>query len=58
MESTDQQIYEVEKKLLATGFHNGDDVVIAMGLIETRGSTNLMNVHKLGSHGFYEVYEE
>lgn len=58
MESTDQQIYEVEKKLLATGFHNGDDVVITMGLIETRGSTNLMNVHKLGSHGFYEVYEE
>jgi hypothetical protein len=29
-----------------------------MGLIETRGSTNLMNVHKLGTHGFYEVFEE
>jgi pyruvate kinase len=58
MENTDQQIYEVEKKLLASGFRNGDQVVITMGLIETRGSTNLMKVHKLGSHGFYEVFEE
>ncbi len=58
MENTDQQIYEVEKKLLASGFRNGDQVVITMGLIETRGSTNLMNVHKLGTHGFYEVFEE
>ena len=58
MENTDQQIHEVEKKLLASGFHNGDQVVITMGLIETRGSTNLMNVHKLGTHGFYEVFEE
>jgi len=59
MENTDQQIYEVENKLLATGFRNGDLVVITMGIpIETRGSTNLMKVHKLGTHGFYEVFEE
>lgn len=59
MENTDQQISEVEKKLLATGFRNGDLVVITMGIpIETRGSTNLMKVHKLGTHGFYEVFEE
>ncbi len=58
MENTDQQICEVEKKMLATGFRNGDRVVITMGLIETRGSTNLMNVHTLGTHGFYEVFEE
>ncbi|OGR25254.1 MAG: pyruvate kinase [Desulfuromonadales bacterium GWD2_54_10] len=57
MENTDQQIYEVEKILLATGFHKGDLVVITMGIpIETRGSTNLMKVHKLGTHGFYEVF--
>lgn len=57
MENTDQQIYEVEKKLLATGFRKGDLVVITMGIpIETRGSTNLMKVHKLGTHGFYEVF--
>ncbi len=56
MENTDQQINEVEKKMLATGFRNGDRVVITMGLIETRGSTNLMNVHTLGTHGFYEVF--
>ncbi len=58
MENTDQQVYEVEKKLLANGFHNGDQVVITMGLIETRGSTDMMKVHKLGTHGFYEVFEE
>jgi len=59
MENTDQQIQEVEKKLLATGFHISDTVVITMGIpIETRGSTNLMKVHKLGTHGFYEVFEE
>lgn len=59
MEHTDQQIHAVEKKLLATGFRNGDLVVITMGIpIETRGSTNLMKVHKLGTHGFYEVFEE
>jgi pyruvate kinase len=57
MENTDQQISEVEKKLLATGFRKGDLVVITMGIpIETRGSTNLMKVHKLGTHGFYEVF--
>jgi pyruvate kinase len=56
MEHTDQQIAEVEKKLLATGFHNGDLIVITMGILETRGSTNLMKVHKLGTHGFYEVF--
>jgi len=57
MEHTDQQISEVEKKLLATGFRNGDLIVITMGILETRGSTNLMKVHKLGTHGFYEVFE-
>jgi pyruvate kinase len=56
MEHTDQQIFEVEKKLLATGFRNGDLIVITMGILETRGSTNLMKVHKLGTHGFYEVF--
>ncbi|MDD5287319.1 MAG: pyruvate kinase [Desulfuromonadaceae bacterium] len=57
MENTDQQIFEVEKKLLDTGFKNGDLIVITMGTpIETRGSTNLMKVHKLGTHGFYEVF--
>ncbi|MSN26845.1 MAG: pyruvate kinase [Geobacter sp.] len=59
MENTDQQIAAVEKKLLASGFHKGDQVVITMGIpIETRGSTNLMKVHELGTHGFYEVFEE
>ena len=57
MENTDQQIQEVEKKMLATGFRIGDQVVITMGIpIETRGSTNLMKVHQLGTHGFYEVF--
>ena len=58
MENTDQQIFEVEKKLLASGFRNGDHVIITMGLIETRGSTDMMKVHRLGTHGFYEVFEE
>lgn len=58
MEDTDQQIHEVERKLLASGFRKGDLVVITMGIpIETRGSTNLMKVHELGTHGFYEVFE-
>lgn len=57
MEHTDQQIFEVEKKLLASGFKREDLVVITMGIpIETRGSTNLMKVHKLGTYGFYEVF--
>jgi pyruvate kinase len=57
MENTDQQIFEVEKRLLASGFKKGDLVVITMGIpIETRGSTNLMKVHTLGTHGFYEVF--
>lgn len=57
MENTDQQISAVEKKLLASGFHKSDLVVITMGIpIETRGSTNLMKVHELGTHGFYEVF--
>ena len=58
MENTDQQIYEVEKKLLATGFRKGDHVIITMGLIETRGSTDMMKVHRLGTHGYYEVFSE
>ena len=57
MENTDQQIYEVEKKLLASGFRNGDHVIITMGLTETRGTTDMMKVHKLGTHGFYEVFD-
>jgi pyruvate kinase len=58
MEHTDQQIAEVEKKLLATGFRKGDLIVITMGILETRGSTNLMKVHTLGTYGYYEVFEE
>ena len=59
MENTDQQIFEVEKRLLADGFRNGDLIVITMGTpIETRGSTNLMKVHQLGTHGFYEIFAE
>ena len=57
MENTDQQIFEVEKRLLFSGFHKGDLVVIIMGTpIETRGSTNLMKIHTLGTHGYYEVF--
>jgi pyruvate kinase len=57
MENTDQQIFEVEKRLLASGLRKGDLVVITMGIpIETRGSTNLMKVHTLGTHGFYEIF--
>jgi len=57
MENTDQQIFEVEKRLLASGFRKGDLVVIIMGTpIETRGSTNLMKVHLLGTHGYYEIF--
>ena len=59
MENTDQQISEVERKMLKAGFRKGDIVVITMGVpIETRGSTNLMKVHELGTHGFYEVFEK
>ena len=47
-----------QRKLLATGFCKDDLIVITMGILETRGSTNLMKVHKLGTHGFYEVYVE
>ena len=57
MENSDQQIFEVEKIMLAKGFQRGDVVVITMGVpIETRGSTNLMKVHTLGTHGFYEIF--
>lgn len=57
MENTDQQIFEVEKILLSKGFRKGDLIVITMGVpIETRGSTNLMKVHTLGTHGFYEIF--
>lgn len=48
-QNTDEQIAAVEKTLLASGFKKGDMVVITMGVpLETRGSTNLMKVHKLG----------
>jgi pyruvate kinase len=57
VENTDQQIFEVENRLLASGLRNGELVVITMGIpIETRGATNLMKVHTLGTHGFYEVF--
>jgi pyruvate kinase len=57
VENTDQQIFEVEKQLLASGLRKGDLVVITMGIpIETRGATNLMKVHVLGTHGFYEIF--
>lgn len=57
MENTDQQIFEVEKRLLASGFKKGDLIVISMGIpIGTRGSTNLMKVHSLGTHGYYEIF--
>ncbi len=57
MENTDQQIFEVEKRLLASGFKKGDLIVISMGIpIGTRGSTNLMKVHSLGTYGFYEIF--
>lgn len=57
MENTDQQIFEVERKLLAAGFHRGDLIVITMGTpIETRGSTNLLKVHQIGTHQFHEVF--
>jgi pyruvate kinase len=51
MSNTDQQISLVEKTLLETGFKVGDIVVITMGVpLESRGSTNLMKVHTLGSY--------
>ena len=52
MSDSDQQIALVDETLLATGFgKKGDLVVITMGVpIGSRGSTNLMKVHTLGSH--------
>jgi len=51
MSNSDQQIALVEETLLHTGFgKKGDIVVITMGVpLESRGSTNLLKVHKLGS---------
>lgn len=50
--STDQQIAAMEKALLAMGFQRGDVVVITMGTpIATKGSTNMIKVHKLGTGG-------
>ena len=57
MGGTDQQIRAVEETLLASGFNKGDVVVIIMGVpIESRGSTNLMKIHKLGTGGFFEIF--
>lgn len=54
---TDYQIQVAEETLLSKGFKKGDVVVIAMGVpVESRGSTNLMRVHKLGAGGFYEIF--
>lgn len=52
MRNADQQLMAVEETLLAHGFKKGDVVVITMGVpLETRGSTNLMKVHRLGAKG-------
>ncbi len=52
MSDSDQQIALVEETLLQTGFgRKGDIVVITMGVpLGSRGSTNLLKVHRLGSH--------
>jgi pyruvate kinase len=52
MNNSDQQIRVVEETLLHSGFCKfGDIVVITMGVpLESRGSTNLLKVHQLGSH--------
>jgi pyruvate kinase len=50
MSNTDQQIALVEKTLLETGFKVGDIIVITMGVpLQSKGTTNLMKVHTLGS---------
>ena len=57
MAASDEQITQVEETLLAAGFRKGDVVVITMGVpLESRGSTNLLKVHKLGAKGFYEIF--
>jgi len=57
MEEMDQAVKTVEDILLTRGYRKGDIIVIIMGIpIEARGSTNLMNVHKLGAGRFYEIY--
>jgi pyruvate kinase len=57
MADSDDQIRLVEDTLLAAGFKKGDVVVITMGVpLESRGSTNLMKVHKLGAGKFYEIF--
>jgi pyruvate kinase len=52
MSNSDQQIALVDETLLQSGFgKKGDIVVITMGVpLESRGSTNLLKVHRLGSH--------
>lgn len=52
MSNSDQQIALVEETLLQTGFgKKGDIVVITMGVpLESRGTTNLLKVHRLGTH--------
>jgi pyruvate kinase len=51
MSNSDQQIAMVEETLLSSGFcKKGDIVVITMGVpLESRGSTNLLKVHRLGT---------
>jgi pyruvate kinase len=57
MGNTDEQIRAVEATLLAGGLKKGDLVVITMGMpVESRGSTNLIKVHKLGTGQFYEIF--
>jgi pyruvate kinase len=54
MNNSDQQIAVVDETLLQTGFgKRGDIVVITMGVpLQSRGTTNLLKVHILGSHDF------
>ena len=57
MADSDQQIQLVEETLISVGFKKGDVVVITMGVpLESRGSTNLMKVHRLGTRGFFEIF--
>ena len=57
MVEMDLAVKTVESILLTMGYRKGDIIVIIMGIpIEARGSTNVMNVHKLGAGQFYEIY--
>jgi len=56
LEGTGQQIKVGEDTLMANGFKKGDLIVISMGVpIESKGTTNLMKVHRLGVESDYEI---